>query len=61
VRSLKISNDPKFADKLRDATGLYVDPPAHAVVFSIDESQIRALDRSQPELPMKKGRCATMP
>src|SRR6516225_7531084 len=61
VRSFKISNDPKFADKLKDVVGLCVDPPAHAVVLSIDEkSQIRALDRSQPELPMKKGRCATM-
>jgi hypothetical protein len=62
VRSFKISNDPKFADKLKDVVGLYVDPPAHAVVLSIDEkSQIRALDRSQPGLPMKKGRSATMP
>jgi transposase len=61
VRSFKISNDPKFADKLKDVLGLYVDPPAHAVVLSIDEkSQIQALDRTQPGLPMKKGRCATM-
>jgi transposase len=61
VRSFKISNDPKFADKLKDVVGLYVDPPAHAVVLSIDEkSQIQALDRTQPGLPMKKGRCATM-
>src|SRR5271168_742691 len=61
VRTFKISNDPKFADKLRDVVGLYVDPPAHAVVLSIDEkSQIQALDRTQPGLPMKKGRCATM-
>ena len=61
VRSFKISNDPRFADKLKDVVGLYVDPPAHAVVFSIDEkSQIQALDRTQPGLPMKKGRCATM-
>jgi transposase len=61
VRSFKISNDPSFADKLKDVVGLYVDPPAHAVVLSIDEkSQIQALDRTQPGLPMKKGRCATM-
>ena len=61
VRAFKISNDPKFADKLKDVVGLYVDPPAHAVVLSIDEkSQIQALDRTQPGLPMKKGRCATM-
>jgi transposase len=61
VRSFKISNDPRFADKLKDVVGLYVDPPGHAVVLSIDEkSQIQALDRTQPGLPMKKGRCATM-
>jgi transposase len=61
VRAFKLSNDPKFADKLKDVVGLYVDPPAHAVVLSIDEkSQIQALDRTQPGLPMKKGRCATM-
>jgi transposase len=61
VRTFKISNDPKFADKLKDVVGLYIDPPAHAVVLSIDEkSQIQALDRTQPGLPMKKGRCATM-
>ena len=61
VRTFKISNDPKFAAKLKDVVGLYVDPPAHAVVLSIDEkSQIQALDRTQPGLPMKKGRCATM-
>ena len=47
VRSFKLSNDPKFADKLKDVVGLYVDPPAHAVVLSIDEkSQIQALDRT---------------
>jgi transposase len=55
------SRIPRFADKLKDVVGLYVDPPAHAVVLSIDEkSQIQALDRTQPGLPMKKGRCATM-
>ena len=53
--------DPHFAAKLRDIVGLYVDPPAHAVVLSIDEkSQIQALDRTQPGLPLKKGRCGTM-
>ena len=61
VRAFKLSNDPKFADKLKEVVGLYIDPPAHAVVLSIDEkSQIQALDRTQPGLPMKKGRCATM-
>jgi transposase len=61
VRSFKLSNDPKFAEKLKQVVGLYIDPPAHAVVLSIDEkSQIQALDRTQPGLPMKKGRCATM-
>ena len=61
VRSFKLSNDPKFADKLKQVVGLYIDPPAHAVVLSVDEkSQIQALDRTQPGLPMKKGRCATM-
>ena len=61
VRQFKLSNDPKFADKLKDVVGLYVDPPAHAVVLSVDEkSQIQALDRTQPGLPMKKGRAGTM-
>jgi transposase len=61
VRQFKLSNDPKFADKLRDVVGLYVDPPAHAIVLSVDEkSQIQALDRSQPGLPLKKGRAGTM-
>src|ERR1700704_213576 len=61
VRQFKLSNDPQFAAKLHDIVGLYVDPPAHAVVLSIDEkSQIQALDRTQPGLPMKKGRCGTM-
>ena len=60
-RQFKLSNDPHFVEKLRDVVGLYVDPPAHAVVLSIDEkSQIQALDRTQPGLPMKKGRGATM-
>jgi hypothetical protein len=52
---------PKFAAKVRDIVGLYVDPPAHSVVLSVDEkSQIQALDRTQPGLPMKKGRAGTM-
>jgi len=61
VRQFKLSNDPNFVDKLRDVVGLYVDPPAHAIVLSVDEkSQIQALDRTQPGLPMKKGRAGTM-
>ena len=60
-RHFKLSNDPAFAEKLKDIVGLYVAPPAHAVVLSIDEkSQIQALDRTQPGLPMKKGRAGTM-
>ena len=60
-RHFKLSNDPAFAEKLTDIVGLYVDPPAHAVVLSVDEkSQIQALDRTQPGLPMKKGRAGTM-
>jgi transposase len=60
-RSFKLSNDPAFAEKLTEIVGLYVAPPAHAVVLSIDEkSQIQALDRTQPGLPMKKGRAGTM-
>ncbi len=56
-RLFKLSNDPAFADKVRDIVGLYMDSPAHAVVLSVDEkSQIQALDRTQPGLPMKKGR-----
>ena len=61
IRTFKLSNDPRFAEKLKDIVGLYVDPPAHAVVLSVDEkSQIQALDRTQPGLPMKKGRAGTM-
>ena len=60
-RQFKLSNDPRFADKLHDVVGLYVDPPAHAIVLSFDEkSQIQALDRTQPGLPLKKGRLGTM-
>jgi transposase len=61
IKQFKLSNDPKFVEKLRDVVGLYVDPPAHAIVLSFDEkSQIQALDRSQPGLPLKKGRAGTM-
>ena len=76
VRSFKLSTDPRFAEKVEDVVGLYVDPPAHAVVLSIDEKlpwlpgptsvvgpereEIQALDRTQPGLPMKKGRAGTM-
>ena len=61
IRTFKLSNDPKFAEKLKDVVGLYIDPPAHAVVLSLDEkSQIQALDRTQPGLPMKPGRTGTM-
>ena len=61
MRQFKLSNDPDFVAKLRDVVGLYVDPPAHAIVLSVDEkSQIQALDRTQPGLPMKRGRLGTM-
>jgi transposase len=61
VRRFKLSNDPDFVPKLRDIVGLYVNPPAHAVVLSVDEkSQIQALDRTRPGLPVKKGRAGTM-
>lgn len=60
-RQFKLSNDPRFVEKLYDIVGLYVCPPAHAVVWSIDEkSQIQALDHTQPGLPLKKGRGATL-
>jgi len=61
VESFKVSNDPLFADKLEAIVGLYLNPPEHALVLSVDEkSQIQALDRTQPGLPLKKGRCQTM-
>lgn len=61
VESFKISKDPDFAEKLEDIVGLYLNPPEHALVLSVDEkSQIQALDRTQPGLPMKKGRGQTM-
>ena len=61
LRTFKRSKDPAFAEKVEDIVGLYMHPPAHAVVLSIDEkSQIQALDRTQPGLPLKPGKCATM-
>lgn len=61
VETFKLSNDPRFAEKLEDIVGLYLNPPEHALVLSLDEkSQIQALDRTQPGLPMKKGRAYTM-
>jgi transposase len=61
TRTFKLSRDPKFVEKLVDVVGLYLHPPEHALVLCCDEkSQIQALDRTQPGLPLKKGRCGTM-
>jgi len=61
TRTFKISKDPAFAEKLETIVGLYLNPPEHAMVLCADEkSQIQALDRTQPSLPLKKGRCGTM-
>ena len=61
VKGFKVSRDPKFVEKLEDIVGLYMSPPEHALVLCCDEkSQVQALDRTQPGLPMKKGRAATM-
>jgi len=61
VKTFKLSRDPKFLEKLTDVVGLYLNPPQQAVVLCVDEkSQIQALDRTQPGLPLKKGRCGTM-
>ena len=61
IGTFKLSNDKQFAEKLEDIIALYLSPPEHAVVFSCDKkSQIQALDRTQPGLPLKKGRCGTM-
>jgi transposase len=61
VESFKLSNDPRFVEKLEDIVGLYLDPPEHALVLCCDEkTQIQALDRTQPGLPLKRGRKATM-
>ncbi len=61
VKTFKVSNDPRFEEKLRDVVGLYLNPPENALVLSADEkTSIQALDRTQPSLPMVKGRCGTM-
>ncbi len=61
VKRFKLSRDPKFLDKLTDVVGLYLNPPQQAMVLCVDEkSQIQALDRTQPGLPLKKGRCGTL-
>jgi transposase len=61
VKTFKLSNDPRFEEKLVDVVGLYLNPPENAIVLCMDEkSQIQALDRTQPSLPMKKGRAGTM-
>jgi hypothetical protein len=60
ARTFKVSNDPNFVSKLEDIVGLYLNAPEHALVLSCDEkSQVQALDRTQPGLPLKKGRAAT--
>jgi len=61
VKTFKLSRDPHFLQKLTDVVGLYLNPPEQAMVLCVDEkSQIQALDRTQPGLPMKKGRCGTL-
>jgi hypothetical protein len=61
VKTFKLSRDAKFLEKLTDVVGLYLNPPQQAMVLSVDEkSQIQALHRTQPGLPMKKSRCGTM-
>ena len=61
VKTFKLSNDPQFVEKLQDIVGLYMNPPEHALVLSCDQkTQIQALDRTQPGLPLKRGRDATM-
>ena len=61
VKTFKVSNDPLFAEKLRDVVGLYLNPPERALVLSCDEkTQIQALDRTQKGLPIHRGRCGTM-
>ena len=61
IRRFKLSRDPRLVEKLHDVVGVYMNPPDNAVVFSFDEkSQIQALDRTQPGLPLKKGRAGTM-
>jgi transposase len=61
AETFKLSRDPKFVEKLTDVVGLYLNPPDKAIVLCVDEkSQIQALNRTQPSLPLKKGRCGTM-
>jgi transposase len=61
VKTFKLSRDPRFLEKMTDVIGMYINPPENAIVLCIDEkSQIQALDRTQPGLPLKKGRCGTM-
>src|SRR5229473_2497177 len=61
VKRFKLSRDPKFVEKLTDVVGLYLNPPEHALVLCVDEkSQIQALDRTQPGLPLKRGRSQTL-
>jgi transposase len=61
TKTFKLSRDPKFLEKMTDVVGLYLNPPQQAIVLCVDEkSQIQALDRTQPGLPLKKGRCGTM-
>ena len=61
TETFKLSRDPKFLEKMTDVVGLYLNPPQQAIVLCVDQkSQIQALDRTQPGLPIKKGRCGTM-
>ena len=61
-KTFKLSRDAKFLEKLLDVVGIYLNPPQHAIVLCVDEkSQIQALDRTQPGLPLKKGRCVIVP
>ena len=61
TKRFKLSKDRRFTEKLTDVVGLYLNPPDKAVVLCVDEkSQIQALQRTQPGLPMKKGRCGTI-
>ena len=61
MKTFKLSRDAKFLEKLTDVVGLYLNPPQQAIVLCVDEkTQIQALDRTQPSLPLKKGRCGTM-
>jgi hypothetical protein len=60
MRTFKLSRDPRFLEKLTDVVGVYLTPPQNAIVLWVDEkSQIQALDRTQPGLPLKRGRCGT--